>query len=121
MYGLGALNKRFTISTSAYSSTSQTPVVHQIEEMCETIQKLNVELMAKDAKERTLEEKMKHLIKNHEQQSEHMCQQDEQMRQQNEQMKLILQHIQLKSPMLTTPSDPPNSDDIVDQSYDDGS
>ena len=121
MYGLGALSKRFTTSIGAYSSTSQTPIVHQIEEMCETIQKLNVELMAKDAKERTLEEKMKHLIKNHEQQSEHMCQQDEQMRQQNEQMKLILQHIQLKSPMLTTPSDPPNSDDIVDQSYDDGS
>jgi len=34
--------------------------------MCETIQKLNVELMEKDVKERTLEEKMEHLMKNHE-------------------------------------------------------
>jgi len=40
--------------------------------MCETIQKLNVEHMAKDAKERTLEEKNEQLMKNHEQQSEHM-------------------------------------------------
>ena len=111
VYGLGALSKRFTTSTSAYSSTSQTPVVHQIEEMHETIQKLNVELMVKDAKERTLEEKMEHLMKNHEQQSERMGQQDEKMHQQHEQMKLILQHIQLKSPMPTTPSDPPSSDD----------
>jgi len=35
-------------------------------------------------------------------------------------MKLILQHIQLKSPMPTTPYDPPSSDDIVDQSCDGG-
>jgi len=33
-------------------------VVHQIEEMCETIQKLNLGLWQKDANERTLEEKM---------------------------------------------------------------
>jgi len=69
VYGLGALSKRFTTSTCAYSNTSQTPVDHGIEEMRETIQKLNVELMAKDAKERTLEEKMEHMTKNHEQQS----------------------------------------------------
>ena len=126
MYGLGALSKRFTTSIGAYSSTNQTPIVHQIEEMRETIQKLNVELMAKDAKVRTLEEKMEHLMKNHKQLSECIHQQDEQMRQQNEQMcqqneqmKLILHHIQLKSSMPTPPSDPPNNDYIVDQSCDD--
>jgi len=67
VYGLGALSKRFTTSIGAYSSTTQTPIVHEIEEMCETIQKLNAELLAKDAKKRTLEEKMKHLMKNHKQ------------------------------------------------------
>jgi len=113
VYGLGALSKRFTTSIGAYSSTSQTPVVHQIEEMHGTIQKLNVELTAKDAKERTFEEKMKHLIKNHKQQSERM-------HQQVEQMKLILQHIQFKSPMPTAPSYLPSTDDIIDQSCDGG-
>jgi len=34
---------------------SQAPVVHQIEKICEIIQKLNDELMAKDVKEQTLE------------------------------------------------------------------
>jgi len=35
--------------------------------MYETVHKQNAELMAKNAKERTLEEKMKQLMKNHEQ------------------------------------------------------
>ena len=56
-------NLRFNSSTSSHFATSQAPVVHQIEEMRETIQKLNVELMTKDAKERTLEEKMEQLMK----------------------------------------------------------
>jgi len=33
--------------------------------MSETIQKLNTELMAKNAKEKTLEEKVEHLLKSH--------------------------------------------------------
>ena len=53
VYGLGVLSKMFNSFTSAHSAISQTPIVHQIERMCETIQKLNVELMAKDAKEQT--------------------------------------------------------------------
>jgi len=36
VYGLGALRKRFT-PTCAHSSTNQAPMVHQIEEMSETI------------------------------------------------------------------------------------
>jgi len=37
VYGLGILSKRFNSSISTYSSTSQALVVHQIEEMHETI------------------------------------------------------------------------------------
>jgi len=40
--------------------------------MCEIIQKLNDELMAKDAREQKLEEKMVVLMKIHEEQSELM-------------------------------------------------
>ena len=47
----------FSCSKSA-PSTSIAPVEDQIEEMRETITKLNVELLAKADKERTLEEKM---------------------------------------------------------------
>ena len=54
VYGLGVLSKRFNSSTSAHSAASQAPVVHQIEEMREIIQKLNDELMTKRVKERTL-------------------------------------------------------------------
>ena len=70
MYYLGSPNnvgQDPPLSTGAYSSTSQTPVVHQIEEMRETIKKLNAKLTTKGAKERTLEEKMEYLMKNHEQ------------------------------------------------------
>jgi len=38
-------------------------MIPQIEKMCETIQKLNVEPMTKDANERTLKEKMEQSIK----------------------------------------------------------
>jgi len=83
VYGLGTLSKKFYSSAGAHSYTSQAPVVHQIEEMRETIQKLNVELMTKNAKEKTLEEKVEHLLKNLAEQSERMHEQNERMRQQN--------------------------------------
>jgi len=81
VYGLDALSKRFTSSKSVDSTTNQPLVVHKIEEMRETIQKLNAELMAKHAKERTLEEKVEQVITN------------------QEQMKLIFQHIQVNNLM----------------------
>jgi len=87
VYGLGVLSKRFNSSTSAHLTTSQAPVVHQIEEMHEIIQKLNNELMTKHVKERSLEQKMELLMKTHEEQSERMCKQDEFMRKQNEHMR----------------------------------
>ena len=81
VYGLGVLSKRFTFSKSVDSITNQPLVVHQIEEMRETIQKLNVELMAKNVKEQTLEEKIDQLITDH------------------EQMKPVFQHIQVDNLM----------------------
>ncbi|KAG5006982.1 hypothetical protein JHK85_025524 [Glycine max] len=57
VYRLGTLSKRFSCSKSA-PSTSIAPVEDQIEEMRETINKLNVELLAKTNKEKTLEEMM---------------------------------------------------------------
>ena len=45
--------------------------------MRETIQKLNTELMAKSAKEKTLEEKVEHLLKSYAKQSERMHEQNE--------------------------------------------
>ena len=113
VYGLGVLSKRFNSSTSAHLTTSQAPVVHQIEEMHEIIQKLNNELMTKHVKERSLEEKMELLMKNHEEQSERMRKQDEFMRKQNElmrkqneqmckqneHMQQIMQHIQINNPI----------------------
>ena len=62
VYRLGVLSKRFNSSTSAHFATRQAPIVHQIEEMRETIQKLNAELMEKDAKEWTLEKKMELML-----------------------------------------------------------
>jgi len=63
VYELGVLRKKFNSFTSVHSTTSQTSVAHQTKEVCETIQKLNVELMAKDVNERTLEEKMEQFMK----------------------------------------------------------
>jgi len=114
-YGIGVLSKRFNSSTSAHSATSQALVFHQIEEMCEIIQKLNDELMTKHVKKRTLKEKMELLMKTHEEQSERMHKQDElmhkqneQMHKQNEHMQLIIQHIQMNNPILGS-SDPTTS------------
>ena len=74
VYGLGTLSKRFCFSKSA-PSTSIAPVDNQIEEMRETINKLNVELLAKENKEKTLEEKMLQLMETHDHQSQEMRQQ----------------------------------------------
>jgi len=52
VYGLVVSSKTFNSSTSAHSATSEAPVVHQIGEMHETIQKLNVEQMTKDVKDK---------------------------------------------------------------------
>ncbi|KAG5063712.1 hypothetical protein JHK85_004895 [Glycine max] len=89
VYMLGTLSKRFSCSKSA-PSTSIAPVEDQIEEMRETINKLNVELLEKANKEKTLEEKMLQLMENHDHQSQDMRQpmqeQSEQIHQQNELM-----------------------------------
>jgi len=71
VYGLGTLSKRFSCSKSV-PSTSIAPVENQIEEMRETINKLNAELLAKENKEKTLEEKMLQLMENHNNQSQKM-------------------------------------------------
>jgi len=112
VYGLGALSKRFTSSTSVDSTTSKPLVVNQIEEMRETIQKLNVELMEKHAKEQTLEENMEQMLKDH-----------EQMMKDQEHIKLSLQYIQVNN-LISDPSNPtPNGrrhreDHIRDDSAD---
>ncbi|KAG5080665.1 hypothetical protein JHK86_004730 [Glycine max] len=100
VYMLGTLSKRFSCSKSA-PSTSIAPVEDQIEEMRETINKLNVELLEKANKEKTLEEKMLQLMENHDHQSQDMRQpmqeQSEQIHQQNELMQCILQHLHIQS------------------------
>ena len=58
------MNQRFCCSLST-PSTFIAPMEDQIEEMRETITKLNVALLVKTNKERTLEEKMLRLIENH--------------------------------------------------------
>ena len=85
VYGLGVLSKRFTSSKSIDSTTNQPLLVHQIEKMREIIEKLNVELMAKNVKEQTLEEKMDQLITDH------------------GQMKPVFQHIQVDN-LMPSPS-----------------
>ncbi|XP_029126314.1 uncharacterized protein LOC109794080 [Cajanus cajan] len=99
VYGLGTLSKKFSRSTHAQSTLSQPPMVEAIEEMRQTIDKLNAELLAKEDKERMLEQKMEQLMKNHELQNEHMRQQSERMHQQDQQMQLILRHFQINSLM----------------------
>ncbi|KAL5176854.1 hypothetical protein HKD37_08G022715 [Glycine soja] len=71
VYGLDTLSKRFSCSKSA-PSTSIAPMEDQIEEIRETINKLNAELLAKANKEKTLEEKMLQLMENHDHQSQEM-------------------------------------------------
>ena len=68
------MSKMFSCSKSA-TSNSIAPVEDQIEEMRETINKLNVELLAKENKEKTLEEKMLQLMETHDHQSQEMRQQ----------------------------------------------
>ena len=94
VYGLGTLSKKFTTTSGSQSSITQTPVLHQIEQMRETIEKLNAELVVEHNKEKTLEEEMQELRNN--------------QRQQDEQMKLILQHIQMNSHPTTSQHDTDN-------------
>ena len=102
VYGLGTLSKRFCFSKSA-PSTSIAPVEDQIEEMRETINKLNAKLLAKTNKEKILEDKMLQPMENHDHQSQEMQQQmqeqNEQIHQHNEQMQCILQHLHIESIM----------------------
>jgi len=74
VYRLRTLSKMFSCSKSV-PSTSIAPMEDQIEEMRETINKLNVELLEKANKEKTLEEKMLQLMENHDHQSQEMRQQ----------------------------------------------
>lgn len=76
MYGLGTLSKKFVNPSCARSFTNQALVTHQKDEMHETIEKLNVK---HNVRERTLQEKMEHLMKNHEQQTKCIYQYEEQM------------------------------------------
>ncbi|RDX85163.1 hypothetical protein CR513_33686, partial [Mucuna pruriens] len=76
-------------------------MVQQMEEIRETIHKLNNELVEKTAKEKSLEEKsleekVVQLLHNHEEQK----QQYQKMEQQHQQIQLILQHLHLKFPIL---------------------
>ena len=129
MYGLGTLSKRFSCSKSG-PSNSIAPMEDQIEEMHETINKLNAELLAKANKEKTLEEKMLQMMENHDHQSQEMRQQmqeqNEKIRQQNEQMKRILQHLHIQSiipapslsPTIADGTDHHVNDTQVDRPYD---
>ena len=121
MYGLGTLSKRFSCSKSA-PSTSIAPVEDQIKEMCETINKLNAELLAKANKEKTLEEKMLQMMENHDHQSKEMRQQmqeqNKQIRQQNEQMQCILQYLHSQS-IIPTPSLSPTIADGIEHHVND--
>ena len=114
IYRLGTLSKRFSCSKSG-SSTFVAPVEDQIEEMRETINKLNVELLAKANKEKTLEEKMLQMMENHDHQSQEMRQQ---MQQQNEQMQRILQHLHIQ-PIIPAPSLSPTIADGTDHHVND--
>jgi len=74
--------------------------------------------MTKNVKEKTLEEKVEHLMKNQAEQSECMHEQNERMCQQDEKMKLILQYIHLKN-VVPGPSDPTTiGDDKVNHTSD---
>ncbi|RDX85631.1 hypothetical protein CR513_33149, partial [Mucuna pruriens] len=53
-------------------SLIEMPMIKQLEEMCKTIHKLNNELIAKEAKEKSLEEKVVQLMHNNEEQSVQM-------------------------------------------------
>jgi len=91
MYGFDALSKRFNSSTSAHSTTGQPSIFHQLEEMCESIQKLKAKLMEKDAKIQILEKKVEQVMKN--------------QQELNEQIKLVLKHIKLNN-LMPVPLDP---------------
>ncbi|XP_020206965.1 uncharacterized protein LOC109792000 [Cajanus cajan] len=103
LYGLAGLTDAFIRSTLPQSSMSQlSPVIAGvIEEMQNRITELNVELAAKEAKEKALEEHI---------------------RQHDEQMQYILRYLNIDPlrptppPSSTTPNDPEHGvDDILDE------
>ncbi|RDX69905.1 hypothetical protein CR513_50922, partial [Mucuna pruriens] len=79
------LSNKFIRSIRIQSNLIEMSMVQQLEEMHRTIHKLNNELITKEAKEKSLEEKVVQLMHNHEKQSE-------KIRQQNEQTQLIIYH-----------------------------
>ncbi|RDX90325.1 hypothetical protein CR513_27825, partial [Mucuna pruriens] len=66
IYGLGRLTNKFIRSTCIPTNLIEMPMVQQIEEMRMTIHKLNNELLGKEVKEKSLEEKVVQLMHNHE-------------------------------------------------------
>ncbi|RDX89252.1 hypothetical protein CR513_29048, partial [Mucuna pruriens] len=79
VYGLGSLTNKFMHSTRIPTNRIDMSMVQQIKEMRETIDKLNNELQENTAKEKSLEEKVVQLLRNHEEQSDHIRQQNEKM------------------------------------------
>ncbi|RDY04632.1 hypothetical protein CR513_11633, partial [Mucuna pruriens] len=58
VYGLGKLTNKFMRSIHIQTNLIDMPMVYQMEEMRETIHKLNNELVEKTTKEKSLEEKV---------------------------------------------------------------
>ncbi|RDX99748.1 hypothetical protein CR513_17161, partial [Mucuna pruriens] len=81
VYGLGKLTNKFMCSTHILTNLIEMPTVQQMEEMRESIFKLNNELIAKEAKKKSLENKVVQLLHNNEEQSEQIQQQSEKMEQ----------------------------------------
>ncbi|KAH1213584.1 hypothetical protein GmHk_14G041510 [Glycine max] len=109
VYKLSTLSKRFNSSKSAPSTSIG------LVKMCEIINKLNVELLAKADKEKTLEEKMLQLMENYEHQSQEMRQQ---VQEQNEQMQRILQHLYIQC-IMSAPSPSITIADEIEHHVDD--
>ncbi|RDX88551.1 hypothetical protein CR513_29843, partial [Mucuna pruriens] len=66
-YRLGKLTNKFIRSTRISTNLIDISMVQQMEEMCETIHKLNNELVGKTVKEKSLEKKVVQLLHNEEQ------------------------------------------------------
>ncbi|RDY01062.1 hypothetical protein CR513_15668, partial [Mucuna pruriens] len=77
VYGLGKLTHKFMRSTRIPTNLINMLMVQQMEEMHETIYKMNNEL------EKSLEEKVVQLLHNHEEQTEQIRRQNEKMEQQH--------------------------------------
>ncbi|RDX88796.1 hypothetical protein CR513_29562, partial [Mucuna pruriens] len=66
VYGLGKLTSKFMHSTCIPINLIEMSMRQQMEEMHDTIHKLNNELVEKKTKEKSLEEKVMQLLHNHE-------------------------------------------------------